>query len=549
MDTSTRSRVVLLSLLFLVSVSLGFAQLDDFSYRLQAGTYEANQGNISAAMADLQSAVTINPNRSDGWYQLGLLLGQVSDFRGAESAFRNAIKLKSDFAQAHYSLALSLTANPKSKLDWPGAISECREALKYKPDYAEALNLLGTGLIASGETDAAIRELEHAAKLKPSFPSAHFNLAVALEKADRLDEAAKEYELAIAAKTAYPEAIAAWGKLLLRIGKTTDAEQELEKALRLNPDLADAHDLMARALQTLGKKSEAAVESDEAADLKQRESDAAQSSTLSNSSLDLAAKGDLAGATAALRKAIALKPDYGVPHYYLGLILADGGDLAGAVAELTKGISLMPSQAKPWFELGRVLRLQGEDQRALEAIHWAARLSPSDPAIHAELVSMRSPALPLPQTKDSHAEPKPKTLADIIPTLSIRQPRAGARADTAPEHITFAEQLSAQGDSLGAVGELLRALALQPNAMNARRQLAIAYRRLGDEDHAIVEYHKILIVFPEDVDAHLGLGEALLERGNAKDASAQFEIALAREPNSTEAKDALERAKKALSDH
>ncbi len=85
--------------------------------------------------------------------------------------------------------------------------------------------------------------------------------------------------------------------------------------------------------------------------------------------------------------------------------------------------------------------------------------------------------------------------------------------------------------------------------MNARRQLAIAFRRLGDEDHAILEYYKILRVFPEDVDAHLGLGEALLERGNAKDASAQFEIALTREPNSTEAKDALERAKKALSEH
>ena len=68
---------------------------------------------------------------------------------------------------------------------------------------------------------------------------------------------------------------------------------------------------------------------------------ATQSALLSNSAMELAAKGDMAGAKENLLKAITLKPDYGIPHYNLGLILADSGDLGGASSELAKAISLL----------------------------------------------------------------------------------------------------------------------------------------------------------------------------------------------------------------
>ena len=126
------------------------ATAKEFAQRLRAGTGEVQQGNFSAARVDLQAAVDLDPNRAEGWYQLGLLLGQIADFTAAEDAFRHAVKLQPDFAPAHYSLGLTLTANPRGKFDWPGAIAEFRQALIYKPDYAEALNMLGAGLTATG---------------------------------------------------------------------------------------------------------------------------------------------------------------------------------------------------------------------------------------------------------------------------------------------------------------------------------------------------------------------------------------------------------------
>ena len=129
--------------------------------------------------------------------------------------------------------------------------------------------------------------------------------------------------------------------------------------MRVNPDLTGAHYTLARILAGLGRKSEAKVEFAETKDLTDRPANGIQSSQLSNQGLELAAKGDLNGAAVILRKAIVLKPDYGLPHYNLGLILADLGDLAGAQRELVKAISLSPGQSKPWLEYGRVLKLAG----------------------------------------------------------------------------------------------------------------------------------------------------------------------------------------------
>lgn len=518
----------LLLVLALFGAALSHAAKDEFARLLRAGIHEADQSNFSAAVGDIEAAINLDPSNPDGWYQLGLLRGQMADFRGAELPFRKAIELKPDFAQAHYSLGVTLRADPQSKLDWPGAISEFREALKYRPDYPEALNLLGSGLTNTGNADAAIPELQRAIELKPALSEAHFNLGIALEQKDRLEGAAKEYKQAVATRNDYPDAISALGKLLFRMGKTEEAEHEMETALRLNPDLLDAHYTLARVLQKLGQQGEATIEFDEARDLSQRGPDAVQSSVLSNSALELASRGDLHGAAASLRTAITLKPDYGVPHYNLGLILADMGDLSGAVQELIKATSLLPGQAKPWFDLGRVWKRQRDNTRALTAVAWAARLAPSDAGIRSELASLRSS-----DSTRSGANPL---------TLSLRQPTIGAPSDTMADHVAFAAELSTRGDYQGAVGELLRSLVLQPDAIKPRYLLALSYEKVGNDGRALLEYHKIIRVEPKYAATHVSMGKLLLKRGDSGQAAREFRIALALQPRNNEARSALHQA-------
>jgi Flp pilus assembly protein TadD len=500
---------------------------DPYALHLRAGAGETAQGNLSAAMADIQAAVALKPGEAAGWYQLGLLQGQTGDFPAAEAAFRHAILLQPGLAKAHYNLALTLIANPQNKEDWPGAIAECREALRLRPDYPEALTLLGAGLNKQAQPDAAIQALERAIQLAPALPEAHFNLGLALESTDRLDDAAKQYLAAVAAKRDYPEASSALGKLLFRMGKPVEAEREVKKALRLNPDLTDAHYTLARILQSLHQKSQAEVEFAETRDLTERQSNGIQSSQMSNQGLELASKGDLAGAAAALRAAIALKPDYGVPHYNLGLILADMGETAKAQQELSKAISLLPGEAGPWFELGRVLRLTKDDRGALQAITWAAHLAPSNTAIQSELSQLRASASV--HSSSSGIE-------------ALTQPGIASASDTAAAHFQFARELSERGDFEGAVGELLRSLVLQPAMQTARRDLAAAYADLGQNERAVLEYRKLLVAFPEDAAAHIALGKILLAQGNPRDAAEQLRQALIYQPKSQEAQAFLSRA-------
>jgi Flp pilus assembly protein TadD len=509
--------------LILCAVSI-LAQDDSYAVRLRAAKDALTQRNFDVAKADLEAAVGLEPSNSAGWYEMGVLYGEMGDFRNAEEAFRHTLQLQPDSAKAHYMLGLSLIANPQSKLDWPDAMVEFRAALKIQPDYPEAATYLGAGLTATGQTDLAISELEQAVQLGPLLPSAHFNLAIALDNGNRLEDAVKQYREAIAAKGDYAEASSALGKILFRIGRNEEAEEQLRNALRLNPDLQDAHYALARVLQSSRKPSVAKIEFDEAVLLGQREPDAVESSQLSNLALQMAARGEMSGAETSLRKAILLRPDYGVPHYNLGLIAADRGDMDIAVQQLTQAISLLPGQAKPWFDLGKVQWLQGKPLSALKSLSWAARLAPADPHIEAELKLIRS-----------GSKTSPATEAE----LAMLQPKTGAITNTAEGHLAFAKELNASGDTMGAIGELLRALSLQPAAVDVRHSLANSYEQLGSLDRAKLEYHKVLLVAPDDVESYLALGRISLAQGYPSDAAEEFRQALRLRPDSVEARKAL----------
>ena len=519
-------------------LSIGVAQQtipdDPYAVHLREGIAQAAQGNFSAAIAQVQSALAIRPEDAAGWYQLGSLLGQTGDFSGAGAAFRHAILLQPGMARAHYGLALTRVGNPQETEDWPGAVAECREALKLQPAYPEALNLMGVGLTRQGEYSAAISALGQAIQLSPSSPQAHFNLGLALENSDRLDDAGNEYRAAIAAKGQYPEASSALAKLLFRAGKPAAAEQEVIKALQANLDLTDAHYTRARILQALHRSPEAAFEFAIAKELTERPANAIQSSQMSNQALAMASKGDLAGATAILRKAIALKPDYGVPHFNLGLVLADQVKTEAAVQELSKAISLLPGQASPWFELGRVLEVANDKAGALQAVTWAAHLAPANGAIQAELRRLQVSSSAVPDSAGSQA---------------LEPPPIGARSDTAAAHFDYAQKLDGRHDFEGAVGELMRSLALQPANQAARRDLAAAYANLGENDRAVLEYRKVLVASADDVAAHIALGKLLLEQGNPEDAAAELNQALHYQPGSVEAKAFLRRADDLMRPH
>jgi Tfp pilus assembly protein PilF len=118
----------------------------------------------------------------------------------AIAAFREAIRLKPDYAEAHINVGALLC---DVKHDYTGAEAEFREAIRLKPDYAEAHASLGNALAGQGKLSEAIAAYREAVRLKPDNAQIHANLGVALAGQGKPDEAIATCREAIRLKPDY----------------------------------------------------------------------------------------------------------------------------------------------------------------------------------------------------------------------------------------------------------------------------------------------------------------------------------------------------------
>jgi tetratricopeptide (TPR) repeat protein len=126
------------------------------------------------AIAEHQAAVRLKKDYADAHYNLGCALAEKGRLDEAIAEYREAIRLKKDYAEAHTNLGIDLRG--KGRLD--EAIAEYREALKK--DFREAYiahDNLGGALMEKGQLDKAVAEFREAIRLKKNYPIGHNDLA------------------------------------------------------------------------------------------------------------------------------------------------------------------------------------------------------------------------------------------------------------------------------------------------------------------------------------------------------------------------------------
>lgn len=314
---------------------------------LRLGIALAELDRSEDAVAPLQRACALLPDRDDAWFYLANARQKVGAFGRAAEAFEQAVRLRPDWADAWFNLAI------------------CRQR--------------------TGQDEAAIQAFETARQLRPDWDLASFHLAMARQASGQFEAAATAFRDALAQRPDWPEAWAGLGAALLAEGAAIDAVDAFIEAVRLRPDWDDAHLQLGQARMAAGDLGGAETALRRALELRPRWAEAAV-----QLGILLAQRPDYAAAEAMLRDAVAWAPDTSTPHLHLGLVRRAQGDADEALACYRRAVEHDPDALSARANLARALFIAGAPEAA-RAWQQAIALEPAVPAPARRVVFVHIP--------------------------------------------------------------------------------------------------------------------------------------------------------------
>ncbi|HET7275666.1 MAG TPA: tetratricopeptide repeat protein [Longimicrobiaceae bacterium] len=358
-----------------------------------------------ASLAAYRKAVEVEPDSVAGWIGVGSVLLDTRNFEEARNAFARAVELDPISASAHYNLSFSLS----NLGDFEGALRGTKRALELDPYYAPARfrlsielqfeyaevyapELDGAETIGDGNTPSDF-QLD-GGELDTIFGDMVGQPKPGARNMDRMDEAlraaadfsrqglfgeaAERFEAALADLNGQPwssrhaQAGLGHATAMLRLRRIADAHGSLTAVLRAEPDNPDA----VRLLGEIALESGDAVR---ALELFAR-SNALGGATPEDFCLVARAEraaGDPERATAALRKAIALDPEFVTARSDLARLLLVQGRLTEAADECAIALELAPHHQDTLLVAAELERRRGRHE---VAISWLVELLSVDAA-------------------------------------------------------------------------------------------------------------------------------------------------------------------------
>jgi tetratricopeptide (TPR) repeat protein len=201
----------------------------------QAGFCQEKLGRHTDAIEASRKAVNIRPS-AESYFNIGLANFYLKQYREAESAYRQAIKLDPyNAADAYYALGLNYR-------DWGQFDDEVvayKNVIRLRPDYANAYDRLGQRYLQLKKYPESIEAFRQLSMLKPGDANAQNNLGEAYAAATRNDEAVETFRQAIRLKPDFGKAYYNLGKTLLARGERDAAIEQYVVLQNLDEDWAE----------------------------------------------------------------------------------------------------------------------------------------------------------------------------------------------------------------------------------------------------------------------------------------------------------------------
>jgi tetratricopeptide (TPR) repeat protein len=225
------------------------------------GIAQIQAGQLTEAVANLQTALAEHPNDPDILYYLGRASGLLSkqsidtllatypdsprahqamgenyfvlrNMPDAEKEYHEALRLRPDVPEVH----LELGEVYAGAFQWVKAEEEFRAQVKIQPGNAEAAYRMGQALLEQGKAHEARAELIRADKLLPDMPETLYSLGKAASLEGDAAAAEKNWTKLLTIEKDSPLAAKAHfglAALYRKQGKTTAAQHEMQEFQRL----------------------------------------------------------------------------------------------------------------------------------------------------------------------------------------------------------------------------------------------------------------------------------------------------------------------------
>ena len=199
-----------------------------------------------------EHAVSVTENNYQAHNNLGTAYGPA-DLDKAAFHYKAALKIKPEFAMAHYNLGIIYTK--RGQID--EAVDHYLKALHIKPDYFDALNNLGIIFLNKGDYDQAVLYFKRALKTDSKKADARMNLANVLFLQSKPDEAISKYWEILQTDSENADVHYNLAYVLSTQGKLDEAVLHFNETLRIDPKYSKAHYNLGNILLSQGKIKEA----------------------------------------------------------------------------------------------------------------------------------------------------------------------------------------------------------------------------------------------------------------------------------------------------
>jgi tetratricopeptide (TPR) repeat protein len=158
----------------------------------EEGVTASRANNHDAAIAKFAEALVIAPSCFDCQFNIGVAHMAKKDEKAAEEAWKQALEVKADYAEALN--ALSTLYNNQKRFDEASAMSAKAASAGGGGGSADATFNQGIILWNQGKAAEAKAKFEETIKLNPSHADAHFQLGMAMLNGGQLAEAVGMFE-------------------------------------------------------------------------------------------------------------------------------------------------------------------------------------------------------------------------------------------------------------------------------------------------------------------------------------------------------------------